>query len=234
MCIFTIHDWWCNPPAGPMRRGPDEGLALLYKRLRRACLLGSCTCTPPCCPSVLENKKATKKEQLPGLNRKSVIMSKYFILGTTNYFACSLSYFDQRSTADRCSVNNCNLHIVFPCIIFRRTRLPVGCRIWFNDSVLESRSNRPETSGVALAVWSLLFSTIAHYDMSMLWLDTIPIWLCEQDLARAVTVFTAALFHWVRQTVAWVPSDGIFFPLRWLLLHFHSNYYFDLLVQAWY
>lgn len=72
---------------------------------------------------------------------------------------------------------------------------------------LKSQSQRPQTSEVAPAVWSLLFSTIAHYDLSMLRLDTIPIWLCEGDLARAVTVFIAA---WFDNIVVLSPTeDGV-------------------------
>lgn len=53
---------------------------------------------------------------------------------------------------------------------------------------------RSQTSEGASAVWSLLFSTIARNDMSMLWLDTAPIWWCKGGLAGAVTVFIAAQF----------------------------------------
>lgn len=57
---------------------------------------------------------------------------------------------------------------------------------------LESQSHRPQTSQGVSAMWSLLFSTIKRYNISMLWLDTIP--MCKGDLAGAVSVFIAALF----------------------------------------
>lgn len=57
----NLGHWVYNPPAGPMRRGPDAGLALLYKTLHHACLLGSYMCTPPCCPSALEKTTMLRK-----------------------------------------------------------------------------------------------------------------------------------------------------------------------------
>lgn len=53
----------------------------------------------------------------------------------------------------------------------------LGFVLWFKIE-FGSQSHRPQTS----AVWSLHFSTTACYNMSMLWLDTIPMWLCEWDL----------------------------------------------------
>lgn len=88
---------------------------------------------------------------------------------------------------------------------------------------LESQNHRPQTSEVASAVWSLLFSTTARYDMSMLWLDTIPIWICEWDLAGAITVFIAAqcdcMLHWVTQEGLNAPCTSLFIKLHWLLPH---------------
>lgn len=52
-----ICEWYCNPPAGPMRRGPDAGQGLLYKKHHHVCLLESYMCTPPCCPSALWRQK---------------------------------------------------------------------------------------------------------------------------------------------------------------------------------
>lgn len=55
---------WGYPPAAPMKRGPDAKLALLYKKPHHECLVGSYTCTPPCCPSALEKEKHKYRPKL--------------------------------------------------------------------------------------------------------------------------------------------------------------------------
>lgn len=45
-----------------MRRGPDVGLALLYKKHHHVCLLGSYMYIPPYCPSALEKYKYKDKD----------------------------------------------------------------------------------------------------------------------------------------------------------------------------
>lgn len=53
-----------NLLAGPTKRGPDAGRAQLCRRPRHVYPVGSCTCTPPCCPSVLQEEKADRQRKM--------------------------------------------------------------------------------------------------------------------------------------------------------------------------
>lgn len=71
----------------------------------------------------------------------------------------------------------------------------------------------------------LLFSVIERYDMSMLWLDAIPIWLCERDLARALTVFIAALFDCIVESdLKFDQSDNKYLECFFQLIFFSIWY----------